>query len=76
MRLNAFRILASGVLLGTSLLTGCAHEHAAPPNSPPPVAVGITQTTSAPATRREVNLSACSMNWDDLETTLTFDCPK
>jgi hypothetical protein len=76
MKLSPFGILAPVVLLGMSVLVGCAHEPAVPPASPPPPAVGITRTTSAPVAQRAVSLAECTMNWDDLETKLTFDCPR
>ena len=76
MKPSPFGILAPVVFLGASALVGCARAPAVPPASPPPPAVGITRTTSAPVAQREVNLADCTMNWDDLETKLTFDCPK
>ena len=75
MKLSPFGIVAP-VVLGVSVLAGCAHAPAVPPASPSPPAVGITRTTSAPVAQREVNLAECTMNWDDLETKLTFDCPR
>jgi hypothetical protein len=76
MKLSLFGAPAPFALLGMAVLTGCARGPAVPPASPPPAVVGVTRTTSAPAAQREVNLAVCTTSWDDLETKLTFDCPR
>jgi hypothetical protein len=76
MKLSSFGTLAPVVFLGVSILTGCAHAPAVPPASPPPPVVGVTRTTSALVAQQPLDLADCTTNWDDLETKVTFDCPR
>jgi hypothetical protein len=76
MKSTARGIMASAVLLGTSVFMGCTHEYAAPAVSRPPPPVAITPTTTTPPAQSEVNLDACETNFDNLETALLFDCPR